>query len=121
MVPSGLVTACLRAGSPTSSSPSLVNATYEGKAFPPMLVPSALGMIVGLPPSMTDAAELLVPKSIPIILVIVITCALRYLDLGAPQHLVAEVVSFLENFQDLAVLPLSHRERFVDGGVELPV
>ena len=68
MVPSGLVTACLLAGSPTRSCPSLVNATYEGKDFPPTLVPSALGIIVGLPPSIIEAAELLVPRSIPIIL-----------------------------------------------------
>ncbi len=49
---------------------SLVKATYDGKAFPPMLVPSALGMMVGRPPSMTAAAELLVPKSMPMILAI---------------------------------------------------
>jgi hypothetical protein len=33
-----------------------------------MLVPSALGIIVGLPPISAAAAELLVPRSIPIIL-----------------------------------------------------
>jgi hypothetical protein len=32
-----------------------------------MLVPSALGIIVGRPPIRTAAAELLVPRSIPII------------------------------------------------------
>ena len=67
MVPSGLVTDCLLAGSPTSAWPSLVKATYDGKALPPMLVPSALGIIVGRPPIRTAAAELLVPRSMPII------------------------------------------------------
>ena len=67
---SGFVTACLRAGSPTKSSPSLENATTDGNAFPPTVAPSAAGIIVGLPPITTAAAELLVPKSIPIILAI---------------------------------------------------
>ena len=70
MVLSGLVTACLLAGSPTRSSPSLENATTEGKAFPPTVAPSAAGIIVGFPPITTAAAELLVPKSIPITFVI---------------------------------------------------
>jgi hypothetical protein len=33
-----------------------------------MLVPSALGIMVGLPPIRAAAAELLVPRSMPIIL-----------------------------------------------------
>jgi hypothetical protein len=69
-VRSGFDTACLRAGSPTKRCPSFVNATTDGNALPPKLVPSALGMIVGRPWSNTAAAELLVPKSIPIILLI---------------------------------------------------
>ena len=70
IVLSGLVTACLRAGSPTKRSPSLENATTDGNALPPTVAPSAAGIIVGFPPITTAAAELLVPKSIPIILVI---------------------------------------------------
>ena len=66
----GFVTACLLAGSPTKSSPSLLNATTDGNALPPTVAPSAAGIIVGFPPITTAAAELLVPKSIPIILVI---------------------------------------------------
>ena len=67
-VPSGFEIACRRAGSPTMSWPSFVNATYDGKAFPPpTVVPSALGMMTGRPPSRTAAAELLVPRSIPMI------------------------------------------------------
>ena len=61
------MTACLLAGSPTINSPSL-NATTEGNAFPPTVAPSAAGIIVGLPPMTTAAAELLVPRSIPITL-----------------------------------------------------
>ena len=67
IVLSGFVTACLLAGSPTSRSPSFENATTDGNALPATVVPSAAGIKVGLPPWITDAAELLVPKSIPII------------------------------------------------------
>jgi hypothetical protein len=70
IVPSGFVTACLLAGSPTRSCPSFVNATYDGKALPPKDVPSAEGIKVVFPPSITAAAEFEVPKSIPIILAI---------------------------------------------------
>ena len=70
IVLSGLVTACLRAGSPTKRSLSLENATTDGNALPPTVAPSAAGIIVGFPPITTAAAELLVPKSIPIILTI---------------------------------------------------
>src|SRR3712207_6507060 len=66
-VPSGFEIICLRAGSPTMSCPSLVNATTDGNALPPIDVPSAAWIIVGLPPTITAAAELLVPRSMPII------------------------------------------------------
>jgi hypothetical protein len=46
----------------------LVNATYDGNAFPPsVVVPSALEMMTGRPASRIAAAELLVPRSIPMI------------------------------------------------------
>src|SRR3989338_4766200 len=55
------------AGSPTSFWPSLVNATKDGKAFPlETPAPSALGITTGRPPSITDAAAVNVPISIPI-------------------------------------------------------
>ncbi len=79
IVPLGFVTACLLAGSPTRSCPSCVNATYDGKDLPPTDVPSALGITAGLPPSITEAAELLVPRSIPIILDIFTHLLLIYL------------------------------------------
>ena len=63
MVRSALVTACLFAGSPTSLSPFLVNATTDGV----VLIPSAFGITTGFPPSITATQLLVVPKSIPII------------------------------------------------------
>src|SRR5579862_4738267 len=65
IVPSGLLIACLLAGSPTRSWPSRVNATTDGNIFPATVGPSALGIIVGLPPMITAAAEFVVPRSIP--------------------------------------------------------
>jgi hypothetical protein len=44
-----------------------VKATNEGNAFPATDVPSALGIIVGRPATIAAAAELLVPRSIPMI------------------------------------------------------
>src|SRR3954466_904008 len=64
MVCLGLVTAWRLATWPTSRSPSLVNATTEGVVRPP----SALGMTTGSPPSMTATTELVVPRSMPMIL-----------------------------------------------------
>src|SRR5699024_7525690 len=49
-------------------SPSLEKATTEGV----VRLPSALGMTTASPPSMTDTQELVVPRSIPIILDIII-------------------------------------------------
>src|SRR5690606_6256122 len=72
MVFLGLVTACLFAGSPTFLSPSSVNATIEGV----VLFPSALGMTTGSLPSITETQELVVPKSIPIILLILLNIVL---------------------------------------------
>src|SRR5438132_8020294 len=58
---SGLVIACRRATWPTSLSPDLDIATTEGVRR----APSALGITVGSPPSMTATTELVVPRSIP--------------------------------------------------------
>ena len=63
---SGLVTACRLATWPTSRSPVLVNATTDGVSRPP----SGLVMTTGSPPSMTATTELVVPRSIPMILLI---------------------------------------------------
>src|SRR5438552_2976492 len=64
MVFSGLVIACRLATCSTSRSPVLVNATTDGVVLPP----SSLAMTLGSPPSITATQELLVPRSIPIIL-----------------------------------------------------
>src|SRR6185295_11064062 len=66
MVFSGLVTAWRLATWPTSRLPSLAKATTEGV----VRAPSELVITTGSPPSMTATTELVVPKSIPIILLI---------------------------------------------------
>src|SRR5437773_11537995 len=58
--------ACRLATCPTSRSPVLVKPTTDGVVRPP----SSLGMTLGSPPSMTATQELVVPRSIPIILAI---------------------------------------------------
>jgi hypothetical protein len=61
MVRSTLVTACRLAGSPTSTSPSLLKATTDGV----VRMPSAFAMTLGSPPSSTATQEFVVPRSIP--------------------------------------------------------
>ena len=61
MVRSALVTAWRLATSPTSTSPSLANATTEGV----VRAPSALGMTTASPASRALTTELVVPRSIP--------------------------------------------------------
>src|SRR6516162_6407711 len=63
---SGLVTAWRLATWPTRRSPVLVMATTDGV----VRVPSWLGMTTGSPPCITATTEFVVPKSIPIILLI---------------------------------------------------
>jgi hypothetical protein len=73
MVFVGLVTACRFAGSPTLISPPSTNAITEGV----VLFPSALGITTGSLPSITATQELVVPKSIPIILLISIVLYIK--------------------------------------------
>src|SRR5437773_4390016 len=61
---SGLVMACRLATWPTRRSPLLAKATTDGVMRPP----SALVMTCGSPPSMTATTELVVPRSMPMIL-----------------------------------------------------
>ena len=68
MVRSGLVTACRFAGSPIIHSPVLEKATMEGVVRPPC----ALGIMTGSVPSHTAIQELVVPRSIPMILAILL-------------------------------------------------
>src|SRR6476659_6367476 len=66
MVFSGLVTAWRFATWPTSLLPSLANATTEGV----VRAPSELLITTGSPPSIIATTELVVPRSIPITLLI---------------------------------------------------
>src|ERR1700744_3448534 len=63
---SGVVTDWRLATVPTSRSPLLVKATTDGVVRPP----SWFGMTTAWPPSMTETTELVVPKSMPMILLI---------------------------------------------------
>lgn len=54
--------ACLLAAAPTNLSPSLVNATTDGV----VLAPSEFYITFGVDPSIKATHELVVPKSIPI-------------------------------------------------------
>src|SRR5260370_35286394 len=74
MVFSGLVTACRLATWPTRRLPSFANATTDGVVRPP----SEFVITTGSPPSMTATTELVVPKSIPIILLILLNTPLIY-------------------------------------------
>ena len=65
----GLVTACRLASWPTSRSAVLVKATTDGMVRPP----SADAMTVGSPPSITATTEFVVPRSMPMILPIVVS------------------------------------------------
>lgn len=60
---SEFVMACLLAAAPTILSPSLVKATTEGV----VLAPYEFSMTLGVLPSISATQELVVPRSIPII------------------------------------------------------
>src|SRR5215213_8546933 len=64
MVFLALVTACRLAGAPTRISPSSMYATMEGV----VREPSEFSITFGLPPSMMATHELVVPRSMPMIL-----------------------------------------------------
>src|SRR5580693_7688173 len=64
----GLVTACRFATCPTRRSPVLVKATTEGV----VRLPSAFGITLASVPSITATTLLVVPRSIPMILLTVL-------------------------------------------------
>src|SRR5688572_25947265 len=78
----GLVMACRFATWPTSRSPSLVKATTEGVVRDP----SALGMTTGSPPSMTDTTEFVVPRSIPMTLLMLSASRMGTANLRVVLH-----------------------------------
>src|SRR3989449_9022173 len=106
---SGFRTAWRFAGSPTRM-PSFVKATTDGNIFPPYALPSALGMIRGVPPSMYPASELVVPRSIPMILAIRFTSVLDDDDLSGTQDAVVEPIALPHDRFDGAVLHLGIRQ-----------
>src|SRR5687767_2566154 len=70
---SGLTTAWRLAVMPTRRSPPLVKATTDGV----VRAPSEFAITVGLPPSITATTLLVVPRSMPIILLIETVCLLN--------------------------------------------
>ncbi len=62
----GFVTAWRFAGAPTSLDPSERKATTEGV----VRAPSAFVTTTGAPPSMTETTEFVVPRSMPMILLL---------------------------------------------------
>ncbi len=119
---SGLTTAWLRATRPTRRSPFLLMATTEGTRRSP----SADGMTIGSPPSMTATTELVVPRSIPMIFPMCIIlriisvsdrlcghfrrrCMLSvnlfcHPDSSRSQHSLAQHITILYHFDDLTAL-----------------
>src|SRR3989442_14700292 len=89
--------------------PPLVRATGEGNIFPPYALPSALGIIRGVPPSMYAASELVVPRSIPTILAIRFTSVLDNNHLSGTQDAIVEPISLPDDLFHGAVLPLRFR------------
>src|SRR6266581_9736035 len=116
MVFSGFMIACRFATWPTRRSPLLVNATTDGVIRPP----SAFGMIVGSPPSMTATAEFVVPRSMPM------TRGMSLLPLLGDGHHrgaddpVVKPIRLLVFFDDgpLGLVALDVRDRLVLVGVE---
>src|ERR1700758_2421758 len=79
----GLVTAWRLATVPTSRSPDCVNATTDGVVRPP----SVFSITVGSPPSSTAMHELVVPRSMPMVLPMWVTCSLLMMLLGEWRNL----------------------------------
>src|SRR5256712_9036177 len=96
------------AGSPTRM-PSFVKATTDGNIFPPYALPSALGIIRGVPPSMYAASELVVPRSIPMILAIRFTSVLDNNHLSGTQDAIVEPIPLPDDLFHGSVLPLRFR------------
>src|SRR5437667_10920061 len=102
---SGFRTACRFAGSPTRI-PSFVKATTDGNIFTPYALPSALGIIRGVPPSIYAASELVVPRSIPMILAIRFTSVLDHTQLSGTQDAIVPPLPLPVDLLPGAVLPL---------------
>src|SRR3990170_3981878 len=101
MVFSGLVIAWRLATCPTSRSPLLAKATTDGVIRPP----SALLMTCGSPPSMTATTELVVPRSMPMILPMrsVLLRVVRDADQRRAQDPVVQAVAPLQLADHLVI------------------
>src|ERR1700682_491683 len=99
IVRSGLVMAWRLAVSPTVRSPSFLKPTIEGV----VRFPSGLGMTTASPPSITATQEFVVPKSIPITLLMVSRtsyCSIifmlhAYFDHCWTNHFIFQNITFL--------------------------
>src|SRR3990170_5111870 len=116
---SGLTIAWRRATCPTMRSPVFgLTATTDGTSRPP----SEDGITVGSPPSMMATTELVVPRSIPMILPMVfISCSSGDSDKRRPENPVVQHVSLPDHVDhvtifDLVVLFVA--QGFVKVGVE---
>src|SRR3990172_10125744 len=93
-------------------------ATTDGTSRPP----SEEGMTAGSPPSMMATTELVVPRSIPIILPIVfISCTSGDSDKRRPQNTLFENIALLNHVDHATVIDLMVllvAERFVEVGVK---
>src|SRR5688572_26403063 len=98
----GFVTAWRLAAWPTTRSPVFVNATMDGV----VRAPSALGMTTGSPPSMTAIQELVVPKSMPRILLMPMPKLAACLE--RQVHCYMLIMNFLRNLSDI-VASLAYR------------
>src|ERR1700691_2803071 len=95
----GFVTAWRLASVPTRRSPEAAKATTDGVVRPP----SAFSMTVGSPPSRTAMHELVVPRSIPMVLAMMREMLLRVLYKSECQY-----GRFLYRGQVATVLCLPH-------------
>src|SRR5580698_5469441 len=92
----GLVTACRLAGWPTSRSPSSMMPTTEGV----VRAPSAFSITFGVLPSMMATHELVVPRSMPIILLMrTLVSLLQWRTLAGAFRDEAPVASFPVRFR----------------------
>src|SRR5919106_4169244 len=119
MVFSGLVIAWRLATWPTSRSPDLAKATTDGVIRPP----SALVMTWGSPASMAATTEFVVPRSMPMILLIrsVLLRVVRDADERRAQHPVMQPVAALQLVDDVVIGVVGRLlvdDGFMDVGVE---
>src|SRR3954452_18205398 len=132
---SGFITACRLANCPTNRSPAAVIATTDGVSR----LPSAFGMTVGSPPSITAITEFVVPRSIPIVRAIVVPsfassqlgeetlrafsvyCLLRllaHLHEGGTDHVAVQGVAAAQFGDDRVPAVALDHHRLMKSGVE---